>query len=47
MRWLLGVLILFALVNIGLQVATWLDLTVINDNLFLVYGQCAPPGQDS
>ena len=46
MRWLLGGLIVLALANIALAVLTWADLSTINDNLFLVYGQCVP-GQDT
>ena len=46
MRWLLGLIIFLALANIALAVLTWADLSTINDNLFLVYGQCVP-GQDT
>ena len=46
MWWSIAFLIFIALANIALAVLTWADLSTINDNLFLVYGQCVP-GQDT
>ena len=46
MRWFLGVIIFIALANVALAVLMWADISIINDNLFLVYGQCVP-GQDT
>ena len=46
MKWFIGFLILVALANTVLALITWADISVVNDNLFLVYGQCVP-GQDS
>ena len=46
MKWLIWLVVFLGLTNIALAVLTWVDLSTINDNLFLVYGQCVP-GQDT
>ena len=46
MRWFVSVLILLILVNIGISIAMWADIAIINDNLFLIYDGCVP-GEES